>query len=132
MQTTGKVHPSSTLDILKMRISFNSYELAKFSEIRRELELTIRELQFGHADSYLGKYKLIHYQAESKLLEFHKINATDDHQEYAHSGIILDAEETTAFFSTFDTVEREFHQIVQDLPEKSTAEKSASDSLQSL
>ena len=65
-------------------------------------------------------------------MEFHKINATDDHQEYAHSGIILDAEETTAFFATFDTVEREFHQIVQDLPKKSTTEKFASDSLQSL
>ena len=116
----------------KEGISFNSYELNKFREIRRDLEFTISELQSGYVDFYLGKYKLIRYQAESKELEFHKMIATDDHQEYAGSGIVLNAEETLAFFATFDTVERDFRQIEKDLPKKSTAEKSASDALQTL
>ena len=107
--------------VSKQGISMNSYELSKFKEIRQELELTISELQTGHADCYLGKFKLLRYQADSQELEFHKINVTDDRQEFV-ACIVLNAEETLAFFATFDTVEREFHQIVADLSKKSASD----------
>ena len=126
-------HIKNALYVSKQKgISFNSFELDRFREIRRDLEYTISELQSEYMDFYLGKYKLIRYRAESKELEFHKLIATDDHQEYAGSGIILNAEETLAFFASFDTVESDFHQIVKDLPKKSAAEKSAYDAIQTL
>ena len=52
-------------------------------------------------------------------MEFHKIRVTDDRQEFV-TCIVLNAEETLAFFATFDTVEREFYQIIADLSKKST------------
>ena len=109
--------------VSKQGISMNSYELAKFKEIRQELELAISDGHAdGHVDFYLGKFKLLRYQADSKELEFHKLRVTDDRQEFV-TCIVLNAEETLAFFATFDTVEREFHQIIADLNKEKTAPK---------
>ena len=113
-------------------ISFNKYELNKFKEFRQELEYAIREPQSDYADFYLGRYKLMRYRAESNELEFHKLISTDDRQEFAGTGIVLSAEETLAFFATFDTVESEFCQIVKDLPKLYPAEKSTSVAPQTL
>ena len=55
--------------VSKQGISMNSYELAKFKEIRQELELAISDGHAeGHVDFYLGKFKLLRYQADSQEL----------------------------------------------------------------
>ena len=96
-------------------ISFNRYELNKFKEFRQELEFAIREQPSEYVDFYLGKYKLLRFRPETKELEFHKIIATEYHQKFAGSGVILNAEETLAFFATFDTVESKFCQFENSL-----------------
>ena len=109
--------------VSKQGISMNSYELAKFKEIRQELELAISDGHAeGHVDFYLGQFKLLRYQADSKELEFHKIRVTGVPQESVTCILVLNAEETLAFFATFDTVEREFYQIIADLSKKSASD----------
>ena len=113
-------------------ISFNRYELNKFKEFRQELELTIREQPSEYVDFYLGKYKLLRFRPETKELEFHKIIATDYHQKFAGSGVILNAQETLAFFATFDTVESKFCQFEKDLQSATVPDPSVAASIEKL
>ena len=80
-------------------VSLNNYELTKFREICPELQLAIREM--NSRDFLLGNYKLVRYEADSKVLQFSKIRATQDHQEFEGPNVCLIGDEIPALFAKY-------------------------------